>query len=438
MDILYQLASFADDAFSVVASRMVDQGVVVAGGAGGDSDSDGPSTTGPYLSPVGAAGNKVLGVSALYNVQQALDAFEFTIELDGYTGSAVVAFSYEWYPLTYESDGLPIVPVTLDTNVAADACEPLEQDFTGVIALVRMGGCDTYTKQTNLVAANATAIIFYWDPSSYGQTAPVTRFGCFAITISDVAGEGMVNAILAGGNVSGNYSSVYTRAWSNPAGNIAVLYDGWGPLSDLTIKPDIAAPGDRLETTILNQAEWGLATGTSLSAAYVAGIAALYIGQHGGRKTNPSFNASNLAMRIMSSGSALPFLNFTSGNTTSFNAPVFQVGTGLVNATRVLEYSTQLSYAKFHLNDTHNFERYQKVDITNNAAVDVTYTFAWLPAAGFETWLPSEGRVVVADEAIPIDINPVVSLPSGTFKVAAGKTKTAQYVSLVTHLLLLY
>ena len=200
----------------------------------------------------------------------------------------------------------------------------------------------------------------------------------------------------------------------------------WGPLNDLSIKPDISAPGLNIVSTSLGQTWSNSWYGSEAAAAYVAGIAALYIGQFGGRKSNPNFDAAALAMRIMSSGSAIPFFDVTTGTPTTKNAPVAQVGCGLVNASKVLDYTTSLSFAKFELNDTHHFERYQKVDITNNAHVDVTYTFAVVPGVGFETWSTADNRVILQGELVPIELNPRVTLPSGTFKIPSGKTKTAQ------------
>jgi len=60
------------------------------------------------------------------------------------------------------------------------------------------------------------------------------------------------------------------------------------------------------------------------------------------------------------------------------------VGNGLVNAYKVLNYKSTLSYTKFELNDTRYFEQYHDIDITNNDAVPVSYTFA-VEAAGDST-----------------------------------------------------
>ncbi len=55
----------------------------------------------------------------------------------------------------------------------------------------------------NLINAKATKIIFYWDPSTYGQTPLYSRFGSAVMIISDVAGAtASLTHGLAGANVT--------------------------------------------------------------------------------------------------------------------------------------------------------------------------------------------------------------------------------------------
>ena len=203
-------------------------------------------------------------------------------------------------------------------------------------------------------------------------------------------------------------------------------------MNDLAIKPDIAAPGGDIISTSLD-GQFATLTSTWAATPYAAGVAALYIGKYGGRKTNPHFNAADLVMRIISSGQQTPYLNRNAaGLYPDLDAPVAQVGTGIINATKVLEYTTTLSLTKFALNDTRNFEPRQSVDITNNALADVTYTFSLRPGPGFETWVPynsedaTSPRIALGSDLVPQSIVPGVEFPRGTFKVLAGKTETAE------------
>ena len=425
------LAGFADDPLAVVASRLVDRGVVVTIAAGDYG------AAGPFFANAGASGDKVLAVTAVQANLDAEPVFQATFTLNGKSSTATIGELYLFNPMPTTRNGWPIIPLTMSTNATNDACETLPDghpDFTQALALVRLGGCEARVKQSNLIAAGAQNIIFYWDPATSGTNPSVSRLSSFVITISDLAGAAIVNTWLAGGNVTANFSldtissADYWVGMPDANSGKPLVDNSWGPLYDLTIKPDIAAPGGSIFSCYPYPYAWAKSSGTKPASAYVAGVAALYIGKYGGRKTNPSFNATDLTMRIISSGSSVPSVNLNTWELTGYSASVAQVGSGLVNASKVLDYTTQLSYAKFSLNDTHNFERYQKVDITNNAQVDVTYSFGILPGAGHETW-SSEGRVLLGTELTDMELNPTVTLPSSTFKIKAGNTKTAQSVS---------
>ncbi|OIW33557.1 serin endopeptidase [Coniochaeta ligniaria NRRL 30616] len=421
------LGGFSDDPLSVVASRMVDQGVVVTVATGDYG------TEGPFFGNAGGSGSKVLAVAAVEASNDAEPVFIATFNIDGESAKATIGNQYLYTPMPWTRDGWPIIPLTMNTNVTDDACEALPAtapNYTEALALVRLGGCTPRVKQANLIAAGAQNIIFYWDPADIGVDPFVSRLSSFVITITDTAGEAIVNTYLAGGNVTANFDAdtIYSAGrWVGMPDEYAgqpLDDNSMGPLYDLSIKPDVAAPGGYVFSTYPTD-DWAVLTGTELASAYVAGIAALYIGQYGGRKTNSAFNATDLTMRIISSGSAVPHIDYRSGDLTGFNSPVTQVGTGLVNAFKVLNYTTQLSYSKFALNDTHYFERYQKVDITNNADVDVTYTFAAIPAAGYEAWSVADASIKTEFDLVDVEIDPTISLPSA-LKIKAGNTKTAQ------------
>ncbi len=143
-------------------------------------------------------------------------------------------------------------------------------------------------------------------------------------------------------------------------------------------------------------------------------------------------------MRIISSGDSVPWFDGRLDGQgrpidRGFRASTVQVGNGLINAGKVIQYDTQLSFAKFALNDTHQFSRYQKVDITNNGDKPVTYTWALEPAAGIQSMYQfNEDNIQPTKFELlePLEMIPKVSFPGGTFKLQPGKTKTAQYVRL--------
>lgn len=193
---------------------------------------------------------------------------------------------------------------------------------------------------------------------------------------------------------------------------------------DLEIKPDVAAPGRNIYSADLN-GRWIVLSGTSMSCPYVAGIAALYIGRFGGRKVHGPDFAKKLARRIVASGSAVPWqVQEPVGSPIDFGywAPVPQVGTGMVDAWKVLQYNTSLGFEKMALNDSHHFNRHHEVHLTNEGPEPVTYKFGLQPAGGL--YMQSQHPSFLANflELNPVSIVPTVDLPKSV-TVNPGETK---------------
>ncbi|KAJ3524920.1 hypothetical protein NM208_g11862 [Fusarium decemcellulare] len=201
-------------------------------------------------------------------------------------------------------------------------------------------------------------------------------------------------------------------------GPIPVYFTSWGPTNELLIKPDITAPGFRIVSTVLNQSYEEL-SGTSMSAPYIAGLAALYIGEYGGREFHGAGFAKMLRDRIASSGKSLPFVN--NRLIRRFKASPFQVGTGLVDALKVLKYDTQLEYEPFALRDTELFKSRWRFNITNNDGKGHRYTFKLEPQAGFNI-LDRDYGVALLYNIQPRNIVPPVRLPHTAF-IEPGETR---------------
>ena len=205
-------------------------------------------------------------------------------------------------------------------------------------------------------------------------------------------------------------------------------FTSWGGLFDGTIKPDITAPGGDILSSVPNGG-WKIASGTSMACPYVAGVAALYIGKYGGRSVHGEGFALKLVDTIISSGTPLPWPDYDGGiypHPTGFLAPVPQIGNGNINAWKVLNSKTHLSFSKIHLNDTKHFSRYHKVEITNGDNSDVTYTFSVQPNGGFEAQSKYRSfEIARFDELVPVEIVPRVTLPRSP-KLKPGESKVVQ------------
>ncbi|KAJ0311318.1 hypothetical protein COL516b_002027 [Colletotrichum fioriniae] len=127
----------------------------------------------------------------------------------------------------------------------------------------------------------------------------------WAVVASRIAAEGVVVTIGAGN--SGNGGAYYASTGSSGENVLSVAsaevkrdeatgekvlrpsyFTSWGGLYDLSVKPDVAAPGTDVFSTWPggDHKEFVLLSGTSMATPYIAGVAALYISKHGGRSVH--------------------------------------------------------------------------------------------------------------------------------------------------------
>ncbi|KAK0710766.1 subtilisin-like serine protease [Lasiosphaeris hirsuta] len=422
-------SGWSEGAWATVASRLVDQGVVVTISAGNSG------VDGPFFASSGSSGKNVIAVASTDASVAAAPPFKAIFTLDGTSNTTNLAYQPDnnWGLWDLPTD-LPIIPISFDTTNPADGCDPLPAntpDLSGGIALIRRGTCNFAVKQANAAKFGAKRILFYnnGNPAiNPGGVDPDIPVGL----IDSKAGEAIIATIKAGGNVTAKFFIPEDSSWAvglyNSAGGIPSEFTSWGGTFELDIKPDVAAPGRNIYSTYLD-GQWAILSGTSMACPYVAGVAALYIGKHGGRKVHGSGFGKQLTDRIISSGAAVPWQVSQPVNLPidyGFWAPVPQVGTGLINATKIVTSTTSLSFEKFTLNDTAHFSRYHSVSITNSGTSPVTYKFSLQPAGTFDAQSPNSPDFIASFwELEPYAFTPAASLPS-PLTIAPGQTKLAK------------
>lgn len=421
---------WAETAWAEVSRRIVDEGIVVVIAAGNSGE------LGPWAMSSGASSPDALAVASVDATMARGRPWAATFNLDGHSNRTILAYRADVFVFPPEVVGLPIMPLTLNSSVENDACQPLSENLnlTGIIPLIRLGGCQDNIKERNAQLRGAKYILMYMEDGRIASFSGLSWAQSSKAMITNVAGKAIIDTVLAGGNVTGDFSidtnTNYVGIF-NSAGGKPSTFTSWGPTYDLSLKPDIAAPGGRVLSTYLGGG-FREVSGTSQATPYVSGVAALYISKYGGRSVHGKGFARQLQARIMNTGKTIEFGDGTDKDY-GFWAPPIQVGTGMVDAVAVLNYTTDMSFAKFNLNDTQHFSRYHSVDITNNGQESVEYTFTVQDAAGFESqWTDASEadyapRIKDFVELVPIKIAPEVSLPQGKFVLAPGQTRRAQF-----------
>lgn len=426
---------WTDGPWALIASRLVEQGVLITVSAGNDGN------VGAFAASSGSSGANVLAIASVE--PDVITVPGFMLAFQGENGTSKETWApyrstQDWYPTDVQ--GWPVVPLSLKP-LENDACEPLPEDtpdFTGKLPLVRRGGCDFVVKQQNLKPFNVSHILFYSNEMPFTGPSTNDPFSSQLAMITAETGKTIVDAVAAGGNVTADFNYPTDRnrvAIKNfDLAGVASTFTSIGPTNDLFIKADVAAPGGQILSSYLGDG-YASFSGTSMSCPYVAGIAALYVGKYGGRSTQGPGWAKSLAMRIIASGEAIAWDDgLLLDNKYDFLAPVAQVGTGLVNASKILGYETDLSLSRFALNDTNHFSRYHKVDITNNGKKPITYTFSQQAFGGLNTmnidanaW--ATPRIAWAEELMvdPVKLVPGITFPQSQFTVQPGQTRTAQF-----------
>ena len=374
---------------ATTASRLVQHGVVVVVSMGNDG------TLGLFAGSAPGVGEKVIGVASFDNIKQNLAAFTAGGSSFGYVGATAA-------PPAPLSGSFPMAKTGTPT-VANDGCNPIAADLTGKVVLIRRGTCGFYNKAFNAQAAHAAGVVLY--NNAPGSVNP-TVAGSPAITIpvvmiSNTDGAALNNLIAAGPT---------TMTWTagtvsipNPTGGLISSFSSYGLAPDLSLKPDIGAPGGSIRSTYPRAlGSYANLSGTSMSSPHVAGAVALYLEAH------PKTHAWDV--RDILQNSAVP-AKWWGNPSLGFLDNVNRQGAGMLRIDTAIQASVGATPGKLSLGESQFGPVARTITLTNSGSGDVTVTGANVDALanGPGTFSPTFGLA-----------SSVVSITPSTVTVPAG------------------
>ncbi|MBE0548527.1 MAG: S8 family serine peptidase [Rubrivivax sp.] len=352
---------------AMAASRLANLGVVVVASIGNNGPQGG-SPDGLYAAGAPGVGTKVIGVASYDNLQATKPAFSATPDgrLFGYT-SATGA------PTTPLSGSLPMAK-TGTTTAANDACEALTPgSLTGKAALVRRGTCSFYTKAFNAQEAGASAVILY--NNQIGEVSPTVAGSTPAITVPVVmvtqsSGEELDGRITA---------EATTLTWTAgtavdllPTGDLISGFSSFGLAPDLSLKPNITAPGGSIYSTYpLENGGYASLGGTSMSSPHVAGGAALVLQAR--RTTRPD------DMKTLLQNSADP-RRWSLGPDYGFLDHVHRQGAGMMDIPQAIASRVMVEPSEIALGESVAGGKKITLKVSNTGPANVTYAVSHEPA----------------------------------------------------------
>jgi minor extracellular serine protease Vpr len=347
---------------AVAASRLVTKGMIVVASIGNSGASGLYSASAPGL------GKNVIGVASFDNTHVLLPAFTITPD-----GTKIGYTNATGAPAAPSSGSFEMARTGLVTSTA-DGCTASGQlpDLTGKVALIRRGTCGFAEKAANAQAAGAAGVVLYNNAPGFINPTVV---GPVVITIPVVAitqGEGaLIDSRIAAGTVTMTWTTQQVSL-PNPTANLISSFSSYGLAPDLSLKPDIGAPGGSINSTYpLELGGNANISGTSMASPHVAGAAALLL------QAKPTISAPRFRDHFQNSADPKAWF----GNPAAgFLDNVHRQGAGMVDIDDTILSTTSVVPAKLALGESAAGPSVQTLTVKNTATTPVTYNLSFVNA----------------------------------------------------------
>jgi minor extracellular serine protease Vpr len=339
---------------AAASDRAVNKGMVVVASIGNSGAS------GVYSAGAPGVGKKVIGVASFDNTHIELRTFTITPD------DMPIGYQQATASPTAPTSGSSPMSRTGTSSSAADACNPLPAgSLSGTVALIRRGTCTFHQKSLNAQNAGAIGVVLY--NNATGRFA-ATVAGTPAITIPVVSisnTEGnLIDSRLATGPVTMTWTD-QTGTFVNPTGNLISSFSSYGLAADLSLKPDIGAPGGLIRSTWpLEKGGYATISGTSMSSPHVAGGVALLLQAHPGTNANSvrSILQNSADPKVWGGNPGLGFLD-----------NVHRQGAGMLDIDDAIVATTSIEPGKLALGESQAGPSTSTLTLSNTGSTAVTY-----------------------------------------------------------------
>lgn len=375
---------WSDTAWSVVASRIADQGVPCTISAGNDGAS------GIFDPSEAADGQNVMSIASSDNSIYPLFPYVSYYSIDG----------ADYQEFTYLPGGnaterllwnmtMPLYAVDL-APYSGEGCPPLPDDIPDLskyIVLMRDNwsfGCTLEQQLSPLHAKGADYVLLHQDIP--GLDIRPTIGGVLAVgMMRRAASETLLKAFKAGRSITldmrppSKETQIFTFDDNTLSAGAASDYTSWGPTWQMDVKPQLGAPGGKIVSTWPDN-RFAVLDGTSMSCPLVAACIGLVAQVRG--------TSDNALMKNLISATAKPQIWNDGWRFFEGLAPVAQQGAGFIQAYDAAFTKTLLEPSSLSFNDTEHRTKQHTFVISNKGNSEVTYNISHVPAVSMYVLRP--------------------------------------------------
>lgn len=349
------------------SSRLVDKGVIMVASIGNNGPGGG-SPDGLFAAGAPGVGEKVIGVASFDNTGVFLNYGTVNGRNIGY---ATMTFS----PPAPTSGSRDIVYVGRGC-VDGDLATPGNQtdvylaNPSGKIALIIRGACSFGEKASRAIAAGASEVIVM------NNVAGVVQGTLGAPLGSPVP---VVGISLADGTFIRSQTAPITFTWTsqkasfpNPTGNLISSFSSFGLAADLSLKPNIGAPGGSIYSAYpLEAGGFATLSGTSMSSPHVAGGVALI------KQARPEITAQKMMAHIQNTADPK---NWSGNPGLGLLDFVHRQGAGMLDIVATVQSTVLVEPSQIALGESEAGAKTVRIAVSNSGAGAVTYNLSHVAA----------------------------------------------------------